>query len=176
MKAYMTNGTLEYLEQIRDNHPAITMYFMRNNTSTTVYYEDTGSSVFKEARSYTAIAERGSIHEDGFVVMNHIPVTDDGKPIFESEFKQRADRIEKVPGSYAFRVLRPLHGNTYVLLVQWDSEQSYQVWRDSDVYNKNYGKDVKPKYRAGKSFRTTYNMVDWDEVKADREETAEDKD
>ncbi|WP_117170839.1 antibiotic biosynthesis monooxygenase family protein [Paraliobacillus sediminis] len=175
MKAYMTNGTLEYLEQIRDNYPAITMYFMRNNTSTTVYYEDTGISVFKEARSYTVISDRGSFQEHGYVVMTHIPVTDDGKPIFESEFKQRADRIEKVPGFYAFRVLRPLHGNTYVLAIQWDSEQSYQVWRDSDVYNQNYGKDIKPKYRAGKSFRTIYNMVDWDEVKAEREE-AENKD
>lgn len=166
----MTNGTLEYLEKIRDNHPTITIHFMQNKTSTTVYYEDTRAPIFKEARGYDIITRIGTLDPNGYVMMKHIPVTDDGKPIFESEFKQRANKIEQVPGFCAFRVLRPLHGNTYVLFVQWNNEESYHAWLNSNAYKETYGEGKKPKYRAGKPFTTTYSMVDWEAIYQEREE------
>ena len=168
----MTNGTLEHLEKIAKNHPEINLYFMRNQTAAVAYYEDTDTPIFDEPRGYDIIVTKGTLQLEGYVVMQHIPVSDDGKPIFETEYKDQAEKIKAQPGVYALRVLRPLRGNTYVVLIQWKNEAYYQAWFKADMLKNTSSKKKKkkPKYRAGKPFSTKYTMVDWDEVYQEREE------
>ncbi len=168
----MTNGTLDHLEKIAENHPEINLYFMRNQTAAVAYYEDNGPPVFDEPRGYEIFVTKGTLQLKGYVVMQHIPVSDDGKPIFESEYQDQADKIKAQPGVYALRVLRPLRGNTYVVFIQWENEARYQSWFKADMLKNTFGKKKKkkkkPKYRAGKPFSTKYTMVDWDEVYQER--------
>ena len=175
----MTNGTLDHLEKIAKKHPEINLYFMRNQTAAVAYYEGTDEPIFDQPRGYEIFVTKGTLHLDGYVVMQHIPVSDDGRPIFESEYKDHAKKIKAQSGVYALRVLRPLRGNTFVVLIQWENEARYQDWFKTDMLNNTTGKKKKkkkkPKYRAGKPFSTKYTMVDWDEVYQEREEEQHEK-
>ncbi|MDL4842773.1 antibiotic biosynthesis monooxygenase family protein [Aquibacillus rhizosphaerae] len=167
MHAYMTNGTLDYLSKVANKHPQLNILFLEDQDKTVVYYEADKPTIFEAARKYDIVVSSGNLKEDGFVVMNNIPVTDEGKPIFESQFKKRASLIDNTPGFYGLRVLRPFQGNTYVVMVQWQDEASYEMWKDSDSFKKSHSKtdktEKKPPYTAGPSYVTTYKMVDFEE-------------
>ncbi|MRH44146.1 antibiotic biosynthesis monooxygenase [Aquibacillus halophilus] len=167
MKAFMTNGTLDYLTRIDKQHPNLSLFLMYDQDNTLAYYEDEGPTIFDTPREFEIIVSKGELKNDGFVVMNNIPVTDEGKPIFESQFKQRAGMIEDTPGFYALRVLRPTRGNKYVVMVQWKDSQSYQEWKNSEAFSKSHSKTTKakekPSYSAGPSYAINYHMVEDDE-------------
>lgn len=161
MKAYMTNGTIEYLEHIEQAHPDLPLGIMHNATTALAYYEvDHKVSLFKEARIYDVLVSKGSILDHGFVSMRHIPLTDDGKPIFEAEWKKNNTLLNKHKELYAYRILKPIHGNTYVVLMQWQDEGAFHQWEIEQLSNEH----ITTNYRAGKAFTTKYIMVDWEEL------------
>ncbi|CQR47028.1 Heme-degrading monooxygenase HmoB [Paraliobacillus sp. PM-2] len=163
MKAYMTNGTLDYLEHIYKQHPDVNLSLMHNANTALVYYEVIHKiSLFREARVYDVLVSCGDLKEHGFVSMRHIPLTDDGKPIFENEWKKKNDLLTKHTELYAFRVLKPTYGNTYLVFMQWEDEYAFQEWEITNLSNEHIATD----YRAGKAFTTTYSMVDLEELES----------
>lgn len=165
MNAYMTNGTFDFLKKLRDDYPAINFYYMSGDSSTLVYYEASSKSIFSAGRSYEAIIENGDLQESGFVVMNNIPVTEEGTAVFEDRFKQRQQNVESMPGFQAFRLLRPKKGNTYVVLTQWASEDDFENWKNSDQFKKAHkdGGTKPPAYFADRPFITSYQMINLDD-------------
>ncbi|MUV36580.1 Heme oxygenase (mycobilin-producing) [Lentibacillus sp. JNUCC-1] len=166
MHAYMTNGTLDFLLNLIDQHPEHHFYYMENNKNVTVYYESEDKSVFESGRDYEIIAEEGTLKKQGYVVMNNIPVTEEGRPIFEDRFKKNKKRMEGVPGFSAFRLLRPDKGRTYVVLTQWSSETDFENWKTSDHFSAAHADQgtKHPAYFADRPFQTHYHMIDPDEV------------
>ncbi|SFA81692.1 Heme-degrading monooxygenase HmoA [Lentibacillus halodurans] len=165
MNAYMTNGTLDFLKKLPDKHPDIDFYFMRESASTLVYYEGNGKSIFASGRAYEILIENGTVRSEGFVVMNNIPVADEGKATFEDKFKQRQQNVESMPGFQAFRLLRPKKGNTYIVMTQWASKADFENWKKSDQFKQAHqgGGDVKPPaYFLDRPFVTSYHMIDMD--------------
>lgn len=162
MNAYMTNGTLDFLRKIPAKHPDITFWFMSSNSSALAYYEGSKKNVFASGRAFEIIAEAGTMKQKGFVVMNHIPIEDEGKPIFEDAFQKQQRTIETMPGFRAFRLLRPKKGNTYVVLTQWDSEADFNHWKDSDAFKQAHTKQaaMSPAYFADRPFIGKYYMVE----------------
>src|SRR5699024_10003683 len=102
---------------------------------------------------------------EGYIVMNNIPVTDDGQQIFEDRFKQQQDEVVSMPGFQAFRLLRPLEGNTYVVFTQWASEQDITNCKNSDQYKESHKVQATklPVYFAERPFITSYHMIDQEE-------------
>lgn len=164
MKVFMTSGTMEYLIKIKEKHVDAGILIMITDDKTIAYQETETKTVFEEAREYEAVVSKGEVLPEGFVVMNNIPVTDEGRPIFEDLFKQRAGKIEQTPGFYGLRVLRPSQGNTYVVMVQWKDETSFKNWKNSDSFQKSHQKSTKqkegPAFAAGPSYVTTYHIAD----------------
>ncbi|WP_186579134.1 antibiotic biosynthesis monooxygenase family protein [Aquibacillus kalidii] len=164
MKAYMTNGTIDFLLKKEKKHPDLHFLFMQNNNKTIAYYEDTESTVFETARNYEVIVSKGDIKKEGFVVINNIPVTDEGRPIFETQFKNRAGMIDGSPGFQALRVLRPLQGNIYIVLVEWADELSYETWKNSESFANSHkkpsGTKERPPYSAGPSYAESFHVVE----------------
>lgn len=160
MKAHMTNGTWDFLEQIAVKHPQYTFYLMQSDTSTLAYYEThlPKKSVFKAGRSYDVLVKTGTLEEEGLFVFDYHPLTEEGRPIVENRFKRNPHIMEGVAGLIAFRFLRPLKGNTYVIFTQWQTETDYENWRASNRYDRLYAfKDVKPSaYFAAKPFVLYY--------------------
>lgn len=163
MNAFMTKGTFDFLKKMPEKHPNIDFFFMRENTSTLIYYEGEKKNIFASGKEYESVTQSGTLQKNGYVVMNNIPVADDGKAIFEDKFKQRRGNVESAPGFQAFRLLRPKKGNTYVAMTQWASESDFDNWKNSDEFKQAHkdGGDVKPPaYFLDRPFVTNYHMVD----------------
>ncbi|WP_210364654.1 antibiotic biosynthesis monooxygenase [Bacillus sp. REN3] len=164
MNLYLTSGTVDYLLRFKEKQPEETMVLMANNESALLVHETDGDSVFNEPRKYEVIDSSGSLDQEGFAVLNNIPVTDEGRPLFEDRFLNRPRLIENEPGFVAIRVLRPLSSNTYIILTVWENEGAFENWQKSKAYekaHKNRGTKAgidgaKPKIFESASYVTKY--------------------
>lgn len=164
MKAYMTNGTTDFLLKLNDKHPKLHFYLMTNPSSTLAYYEGHVKNVFASGRAYDVLLRTGDLLENGFVIMNNIPVTEEGRPVFEESFKNRQHKVDVMPGFQAFRLLKPHKGNIYVVLTQWARKSDFDHWKNSEQFADAHKKSVKPPaYFADRPFLTSYHMYNPDE-------------
>lgn len=135
MYAYMTTGTIDFMEKVRDKYKNEQMVMMHGGGHTLLLHEtDKKKSVFQTPRRYEVVGALGALEEQGFFAMNNIPVSDEGKPIFEHQYKTLGEKLQAVPGFLAFRLLRPIGSDTYVLLTQWSEERMYKLWHESPAY------------------------------------------
>lgn len=136
MKIYLTVGTEDYLQWIKESHPAETLLLMKTEEdSALLLHETEHESLFNEGRNYEVLEKVGTMEEARFAVMNNIPVSDEGRPLFEYRFKNRARLIENEPGFIALRVLRPINNDTYIILTLWKSENDFLNWKNSTAYD-----------------------------------------
>lgn len=169
MNLFMTTGTYEYMKKMRDKHPEENMVVMQGENTTLILHETEGKGIFQTPRRFEVVDGTGEFKEKGFFVFNNIPVTEEGRPIFEHRFKNRAGAIENEPGYVAFRVLRPLDSDTYVVLTEWESPVFFEKWKESQAFSKAHSKPEnaapsKPvNIFAGSSYVTTYNAKPEDE-------------
>ncbi len=136
----MTTGTYEFLKKMKLQHQNENMIIMQNADTSLLLHETEGNTLFNEPRRYEVIDASGSIQKQGYVIFNNIPVTDEGRPVFEYRFKNRARLIEEVAGFVALRVLRPLSNDTYIIMTLWEDEESFKGWQNSQQYNKGLEK------------------------------------
>jgi heme-degrading monooxygenase HmoA len=162
MNVYITVGTFGYLKTIKEKNPQEKIVIMENDDSALLLHETEGETVFKEPRRYEVIDASGDIGTEGYVVLNNIPVTDEGRPIFEYRFKNRSKQIENEPGFQAIRVLRPLSSNTYIVLTVWENETAFSNWKNSSSFQVAHKKqeETQPKAQifASPSYTTKYTL------------------
>ncbi|MFP7494831.1 antibiotic biosynthesis monooxygenase [Terribacillus saccharophilus] len=160
MNAYFTNGTTEFLRQLKHKEQAKIWVF--EGEGALAYTEDPHAAKFATPRTYEHVTGTGDIPDDGYIAINNIPVTDEGRPIFEDVFKQRAGKIDQTPGFHALRVLRPQSGNTYLVLTAWEDKQRFEDWKKSEAFQHAHKKDDKqpkrPPFSAGPAYVTTYHI------------------
>jgi heme-degrading monooxygenase HmoA len=166
MNMFITFGTVDYLNKLKEEHSEETMVLMSAADNAMLLHETAGSTLFNTPQRYEVLDASGDIHHGGFAVLNNIPVTDEGRPVFEYRFSQRAGLIEQEPGFAAIRVLRPLDSDTYVILTMWDNESSFKKWQESKAYEKAHqkrgtseGMDQQKSIFSGPSYVTTYQVV-----------------
>jgi heme oxygenase (mycobilin-producing) len=167
MKIHFTSGTYDYLKRLIEEHPNEELLFLQNEDAFLLVHETEGDSFFKEPRKYEVINSSGTFPDKGFAVFNHIPVSDEGRPLFEYQSKNYIGFIENEPGFMAIRVLRPLSSDTYVIFTLWENELAYKNWKTSNSFEKVYlNKDEKsiPKKQKYKlyphpPFITKYSIV-----------------
>ncbi len=118
---------------------------------------------FTYTEAYEILDQTGELQGNGFAVLNNVPVTAEGKALFEQRFQNRAKLIEHEPGFIAIRVLRPLTSDTYVILTIWENSNAFTSWQDSQAYSKAHAKrgtekgiDKRPNIFSRPSFVTTY--------------------
>lgn len=122
----------------------------KNNEKDMFYKENTEESV-ESTLQYDVLDAVGEFKgQPGYIVCNNISVTDEGRPVFENRFKNRAGLIENEPGFQAIRVLRPLSNDTYVILTMWETEQTLKTGQNhvhSKMLTKNVLHKQKDKHR-----------------------------
>lgn len=163
----MTNGTYEFLNALKNKHPKETMIHLQGDETTLLMHETEGSTVFSSPRKYEAIDQTGEVSNGAFFVLNNIPVSEEGRPVFEYRFKNRARLIEQEPGFVAIRVLRPLSSDTYVILTAWKAEKDFLNWQESKAYEKAHEKrktengidQQQPQIFLRPSFVTKYHLI-----------------
>lgn len=134
MYIYITVGTYPFLKAIKERFPQEKMSIMGNEEDALLLHETNGDTVFKVPRKYEILDESGEIGANGFVVLSNIPVTDEGRPIFEYRFINRPKQIENEQGFLAIRGLRPLSSNTYVILTVWENETAFNNWKNTPSF------------------------------------------
>ena len=67
------------------------MVLMQNPQTAQLWHETTGKTVFASPRKYEVIASASMLTNNGFICFSHIPVRDEGRPVFEYEFTNRSE-------------------------------------------------------------------------------------
>lgn len=143
--------------------PNSRLIYMTNGEEAAVLFEAEGSSPVQGFEGYQVLDAVGDINDGYFAVFNNIPVTEEGRELFESRFKNRAGMVEKEPGFAAIRVLRPLGSDTYIILTLWKDEKSFTDWQESQAYGHAHAKrgtedgiDKRPNIFPRPSYVKTY--------------------
>ena len=136
MNIFLTSGTMGFMETVRKRYATEHMIVMHGSSNTLLLHETEGKSVFQTPRRYEVINNLGTLTENGFFVFNHVPISEEGRPIFEHRFQSRIQDISGEPGFVAHRLLRPLNSETYIILTQWTSKVFLNLWLDSPAYKK----------------------------------------
>ena len=136
MNIYMTSGTPEFMESLKEKYAAEGLIAMHGQANSLLLHETAGKTVFQTPRRYEVIGSLGKIQDNGYFVFNNIPVTDEGRPVFEHRFTERAGAIESELGFIAFRLLRPLDSDTYIVMTEWSQSTHYTRWKNSSSFDK----------------------------------------
>ena len=139
------------------------LIFMTNGEEAVLLYETEGGPGLQDAEPYEVLDAKGDVNHGFYAVFNNIPVSEEGRELFESRFKNRAGKVEHELGFAAIRVLRPVSSDTYVILTLWKDEESFKAWQQSQAYSHAHAKrgteegiDKRPNIFPRPSFVTTY--------------------
>lgn len=145
MFIYLTSGTPDYMELLHKKYANENMIIMHGQSNSVLLYEtEKKKSVFATPRKFEVLDTVGTIEQRGFFVFNNIPVSEEGRPVFEHRFLNSAHAVKNEPGLIAFRLLRPIKAETYIIITQWAGPNSYDVWKQSQTYKVMYENNDKP--------------------------------
>ncbi|MET9492341.1 antibiotic biosynthesis monooxygenase [Nocardia sp. NPDC006630] len=86
------------------------------------------------------------------VKINAIEVPEGSGPELEKRFAQRAHAVENSPGFLGFQLLRPVSGdNRYFVVTHWDSNDSFEAWRDGPARSAHAGGENRQPVSTGAS-------------------------
>jgi len=141
MNFYITTGTMTFMKTVVEKNKNEPIIMAHGQGTTILFHESEKKSVFASPRSYEVIASSGQLALKGYFALNHVPVTDEGAPIFEHRFASRANAVDNEYGFIAFRLLRPIGSNTYVVLTQWTDAGAYNRWKNSSSFSQAHKQD-----------------------------------
>lgn len=163
MELHKWEGHRDEAMAITASLPNARLIYMTDGEEAVLLHESQKGTILPGAASYEILNAVGDINHGYFAVFNNIPVSEEGKAVFESRFSKRAGLVEKEPGFAAIRVLRPLNSETYVILTLWEDEQAFKNWQQSEAYSNAHAKrgtetgiDKKPNVLPRPSFVKTY--------------------
>lgn len=166
MNIYTTSGTPEFMEQVRAKHADKKMVVMHGRGNSILLHETDGKTVFQTPRKFEVIGSSGTLQEEGYFVFDHVPVTDEGRPVFEHHFESRVNAVDDKYGFIALRLLRPIGSDTYVILTEWSDAKYYTMWKDSPasgildaMKTSEVGADNRPHIFSSAPYVTTYTTV-----------------
>jgi heme oxygenase (mycobilin-producing) len=129
MNMYITTGTYELLRFIKEKHPTESIVLMENTEHALLIQETNDLTIFKTSRKYEIFESIGPLANKGIVAMNHVPVTEEGKPLFEHQIKKKLGL-----GIDCLRMLRPISSDVYIILTIWENEEDYISWQQTKAY------------------------------------------
>lgn len=160
---YITSGTMDFMESLRQKYKNENMIAMHGKGNSLLIHETTERSTFQTPMKYDVIGSTGTFKEEGFFALNHISVTDEGRPIFEHWLLSHIDPLENESGFIAYRLLRPVSSNTFIILTQWTKKIFFDLWQESISYQKilplnevGTGLEKKPHMFTSAPYTTTY--------------------
>lgn len=138
MYLYLTSGTAEFMGSLRKKYSKEKMIILYGEGNAVLLHESTKKSFFATPHSYEIVNQINDLNEQGFFVLNHIPVKAESRKIFEDRFIEKVQTIKDEPGFVAFRLLKPLHEEIYISLSEWNGPHSFEAWKASSSYKALY--------------------------------------
>jgi len=134
MNFYLTSGTPEYMERLIQKYPSQDMILLHGKGNSVVMHETEKKSVFATPRKFEVIDGRGKFEQHGFVAMQNIPVFDEARPVFENGVITGIKHLKEERLCIAYRVLRPVKEETYIIITQWTGPASFETWVQSSAF------------------------------------------
>lgn len=163
MELYKWTGDRDRGAEIAAHLPDRWMVFLVNGEEAAIIFEGEGGAP-EGFETFEVLNAVGNINKGKYAVFNNIPVTEEGRSLFESRFENRAGMVEKEPGFAAIRVLRPANSDTYIILTLWEDEGSFSDWQQSQAYGQAHAKrgtsegiDKRPNIFPRPSYVKTYS-------------------
>lgn len=134
MKFYLTSGTPDFMEKLVKKHGKENMILLHGGGNSVVMHETTKKSVFATPRNFEVIDGSGTFEQRGFVAMQNVPVMDEARPVFEEQLVRSIAPLKNDPSLIAYRVLRPIKAEIYVVITQWAGPASFDTWTKSNQF------------------------------------------
>jgi heme-degrading monooxygenase HmoA len=94
------------------------------------------------------------------VVQNHLMVKKEFSERFERSFSERSRSVDGFPGFIRNEVLRPVKGESYIVMTYWDSLEDFNRWVGSEEFRKAHSESHLPKDAfLGKSEITVHQVI-----------------
>lgn len=142
MNIFITTGTPEFLQKLQQKYVNEQIILMHGQGHSLLLHETERKTVFQAPRRYEVLASTGSIRDEGFFAFYNVAVTEEGVPVFEHHYKERANSLHDMPGFIAYRLLRPQRSDTYSILTQWTDASFYQIWSESPAAKMDFQLDT----------------------------------
>jgi heme oxygenase (mycobilin-producing) len=167
MNYHITYGTSDYLKTLAEKYEGEdgSFYLLEGAEDAALIHKTEKESLFESGHSYEAIEEAGGFEGAEYIVFNNIPVSSEGRPLFEDRFKQRAGKVEHEPGCTGIIILRPKDSETYLVSSMWKDESDFEAWRQSSSFEKAHKqKDTSEALPqtvfTGKPYIKSYRIID----------------
>ncbi|KGR82855.1 antibiotic biosynthesis monooxygenase family protein [Lysinibacillus odysseyi] len=134
MNFYLTSGTPDFMERLVNKHGKENMILLHGGGNSVVMHETTKKSVFATPRSFEVLDGTGTFEQRGFVAMQNVPVMDEARPVFEEQLLKSIAPLKNEPSLIAYRVLRPIKAEIYVVITQWAGPASFDTWTKSHQF------------------------------------------
>ncbi len=136
MNFYLTTGTFSFLKRLQDKRTNLPLILLSNPKTAALIHETDQKTIFSSARKFEVLEGFGSLKQEGFFALYNIPVSLDDRPAFEFDLKNKLTSVKNEYGIQAMRLLRPIKSDTYVVMTNWNNEQSYSKWDATPLYSK----------------------------------------
>ncbi|WP_332648568.1 antibiotic biosynthesis monooxygenase family protein [Lysinibacillus sp. 54212] len=134
MNLYLTSGTPEFMEKLTRKHQNETMFLLHGQGNSVALHESNKKSVFATPRKFEVIDGEGSFEQRGFWAFHNVPVMDESRPLFENRIEQAIAPLKSNDALIAYRVLRPIKSEIYIVITQWAGPASFEVWTKSESF------------------------------------------
>ena len=134
MNFYVTSGTPDYMEKLIAKYQLEPLILLHGNGNSVVLHETEKKSIFAVPRSFEVLDSKGSFEQKGYFTFYNMPIMSEERPIFEKKVLDAIPSLKKNDGVIAYRFLKPVKAETYLLIIQWGGPASYEVWKNSENY------------------------------------------
>lgn len=134
MNLYMTSGTPDYMEKLVDKFAKEPLIILHGNGNSVLLHESDKKSIFAVPRKFEIIEGAGTLTQGAYYVMFNMPILSDDRPVFENKLTDQLTSLRQDSVAIAYRFLRPVKAETYILLTHWSGPASYELWKNSNAY------------------------------------------
>lgn len=131
MNFYFASGTPEFMETLQTKYAGENMILLHGQGNSILMHETEKKSKFATPRRFEVVEGRGEFEQRGFVAMHNVPVADESKKLFEESVINAIQSLKNNTACIAFRVLRPIKHEMYVIVTQWAGPASFEAWTES---------------------------------------------
>ncbi|MEM0155262.1 MAG: antibiotic biosynthesis monooxygenase [Thermoplasmataceae archaeon] len=94
------------------------------------------------------------------VVQNHLRIKKEFSERFEKSLSERSHTVDGFPGFIRNEVLRPVQGDSYIVMTYWNSLEDFNRWVGSEEFSKSHSESRLPKDAyAGKGEITVHQVI-----------------
>ncbi|AWE08666.1 Target of RNAIII-activating protein [Lysinibacillus sp. 2017] len=134
MNFYVTSGTPDYMEKLIAKNEKEPLILLHGNGNSIVLHETEKKSIFAVPRKFEVLDSKGTFEQKYYFTIYNMSIMSDERPVFEKKALEISSTLKTNDGVIAYRLLRPVKAEIYLLIIQWGGPASFEAWKSSGNY------------------------------------------